>query len=722
MTFLNGALLAGAAAAAVPLIIHLLHRSRMKTVRWGAMQLLRPSERRTSRRVQWHHLLLLLIRMAIPALLALCMSRPLLRASRLWGSLPKSTCLFLLDDSASMGASHDGFRSMDRAKKAATRFLDALPAGSECCLIRLSHPDQNPEPFSNEKQRIYNRLRDTNPIAFPARIADALASASGRVTRVQSPRRQILLFSDFQSSNWSESEIENCLSALKKLRTLPHPPQLILYDTGPFQAENISIDSLDFPRESITPNQSVTFHATLRNHGDRPQQSRTVLWKIDGKPLATQHLDLQARQSTRATFVHLFPDAGSHSVEVITDSDPLAWDNSRAASVLVHPPIPVLLVNGKPSALTLEGETDFVELALQPVSPENAQSSSSLRPRVISTPELRSQTLADFPAILLANTSPLEPGLVASLENHVRSGGGLLFFPGSLTDTEWTNRSLHRDGSGLLPALLREATPAATPSPGGSPGIAEGSFDHPALEIFREDRSALAGFQAHRWFPLLPATAAKENPALILAHLSHGDPLWIERSFGRGIVLQSAIPCSAEWSNFPARPAFVPIMQRMVSHCAHRASPERSLPVGRPLLYCDASGLFKKNLPLQRPDGSRIDLTPGVFGPETRFETQETDLPGIYTLGPDSKTPIHFAAHMQAGESSMDRLPADQIRDIAKRLDARLADSPESLLASTGESPEATEVWQPLLAILLLALFAEQLVQRRFRPQTGAAS
>lgn len=722
MTFLNGALLAGAATAAVPLAIHLLHRSRIKTVPWGAMQLLRPNRRRTNQWIQWHQLLLLLVRMTVPVLLALCMSRPLLPASGFWNRLPKSSCLLLLDDSASMGASRDGFCSIDRAQNAITRLLDALPAGSESCLLNLSGPTRSPEPFSREKQHLQKRLRDTQPAAAQARISEALSAATGQIAQVQSLHRHIILFTDFQSSNWSESQIENCRSALRRLLTLPHPPQLLLYDTGVFSTENVSVDALDFPKSPITPHQSVTYQATIRNHGAQPQKSRSIIWKIDGKPISTQLIDLEANQSTQAVFVHAFGEPGSHTIEVSTDPDALSWDDSRSASILVHPPIPVLLVNGKPSTRALEGETDFVELALQPVLSGNAQVSSAVRPRVISPSELRTQTLSEFPAILLANTPPLEPEIVTALEQYARSGGGLLFFPGSTTDVEWSNRALHREGAGLLPASLRAAVPAGTLDSDGALGIAETPFDHPALEVVREDRSALAGFQAHRWFPLILSPQHKENAALVLAQLSNGDPLWVERSFGRGAVLQSAIPCSAEWSNFPARPVFVPIMQRLVTHAAHHTVPERNLIVGEPLVYSDTSSGQDKPLSLRRPDGSRSALTPTKVGEEIRLETNETDIPGVYTLNPESHAPIHFSVRMRREESEMQRLSAEQIHQTAKHLNAQLADSPESLLAVLGESTESVELWQFVLAILLAALFTEQLLQKQFRPQADAAS
>ena len=58
MTFVNGILALGALAFSVPLVIHLLFRSRFRTVDWGAMHLLDTVVRINRRRIQLLHLLL----------------------------------------------------------------------------------------------------------------------------------------------------------------------------------------------------------------------------------------------------------------------------------------------------------------------------------------------------------------------------------------------------------------------------------------------------------------------------------------------------------------------------------------------------------------------------------------------------------------------------------------------------------------------------------------
>ncbi|MFM7926845.1 MAG: BatA domain-containing protein [Pirellula sp.] len=89
MTFLNALLAFGATAFSVPLIIHLLNRSKYLTIDWGAMQFLDSSVKVNSRRIQWKQLLLLLIRCLIPVLLALAMARPLFSRGRIPQARPR---------------------------------------------------------------------------------------------------------------------------------------------------------------------------------------------------------------------------------------------------------------------------------------------------------------------------------------------------------------------------------------------------------------------------------------------------------------------------------------------------------------------------------------------------------------------------------------------------------------------------------------------------------
>src|SRR5215218_10054985 len=80
MAFLTGSLLLGTLAAAIPVLIHLLHRQRTTPVQWGAMQFLLESQLQFRRRRKVDHWLLLLARMALLGLLAFLLARPLIKS------------------------------------------------------------------------------------------------------------------------------------------------------------------------------------------------------------------------------------------------------------------------------------------------------------------------------------------------------------------------------------------------------------------------------------------------------------------------------------------------------------------------------------------------------------------------------------------------------------------------------------------------------------------
>jgi len=79
--FLNPFMLFGIAAVSIPIVIHLLNNRRVIKMRWAAMRFLRASVERNQRRMRIEDLLLLIIRCAVVALIALALARPVLRST-----------------------------------------------------------------------------------------------------------------------------------------------------------------------------------------------------------------------------------------------------------------------------------------------------------------------------------------------------------------------------------------------------------------------------------------------------------------------------------------------------------------------------------------------------------------------------------------------------------------------------------------------------------------
>jgi hypothetical protein len=127
VTFANTGLLALTALFAVPLVIHLLNRRRYRRVPWAAMEFLLRAYKQNRRRLRLENLLLLLLRCALPVLLALAVARPRFESAPLGMGNQGRHHVLLLDRSYSMAyRDAGGSRPFDRLKQSAGLLLDLV--------------------------------------------------------------------------------------------------------------------------------------------------------------------------------------------------------------------------------------------------------------------------------------------------------------------------------------------------------------------------------------------------------------------------------------------------------------------------------------------------------------------------------------------------------------------------------------------------------------------
>jgi hypothetical protein len=117
MAFLAPFMLAFAALAGVPLLVHLLRRRVGRTYDFPAVRYLARMEQEHSRERKLRHRLLLLLRILAVIALALAAARPIARLAGL-GHAPVSIAV-VIDNSMSSGAAPDGRVVLDEMRAAA---------------------------------------------------------------------------------------------------------------------------------------------------------------------------------------------------------------------------------------------------------------------------------------------------------------------------------------------------------------------------------------------------------------------------------------------------------------------------------------------------------------------------------------------------------------------------------------------------------------------------
>src|SRR4051794_26925982 len=362
MNFLNALLLWGTLAASVPAIIHLFHKSRFEVVKWGAMHLLESVLRTNQRKVRIEQWLLLLLRAAIPAILALAMARPIWRgAQALLGEAPTSTVL-LLDNSYSMQASKAGVTTFGLARDNAAQILNGLRRGSEAQVILMGEGGAPllDQPTS-DLQRAALLVSQLEANYGVATVPAALQFSGGMFERMHAAVRQVVVLTDFQRASFENTERKSLGEMVQRLKSLSVPPSITFFDVGQDVKDNVAVESLDFSKLMIGVGQKMQIRGNIRNFGDAAYPDLRVFLKVDGKEKAVSQINLGPRQSAQVLFSNAFETPGSHVVEVYAEADALKADNSALASVTVRDKLPVLLVDGDPSNEPLKGETAFAE-------------------------------------------------------------------------------------------------------------------------------------------------------------------------------------------------------------------------------------------------------------------------------------------------------------------------------------------------------------------------
>src|SRR5438105_3716995 len=144
--FLSPLFLIGLVSAVIPLLIHLSRSRRTKKMRFSTTRFFTDQFLRSYRMSRLKELLLLACRMALCALLAVALAKPLL--------LPQGqsflvrgtrTVALVIDNSASMGVNEDGVTPLDRARAAAKELLAGLGPNDTATVVLAGRRADGPE-------------------------------------------------------------------------------------------------------------------------------------------------------------------------------------------------------------------------------------------------------------------------------------------------------------------------------------------------------------------------------------------------------------------------------------------------------------------------------------------------------------------------------------------------------------------------------------------------
>lgn len=660
-------MLAWLAAAAAPLIIHLLSRRRYRETEWAAMQYLLAAVRKNARRIRIEQWLLLAVRTALIMLVVFALAEPYLSQAGLKMMAGGRTHkVLVLDASFSMAYKNNEKTRFERALELASHIVSESSQGDGFTLLLLASPPRvivgtpvfEQQGFLQELEKVRVLDTDADLPGTVAKVEEVLATAHREYARLS--RDEVYFLTDMGCNTWVP-DLRGA-GALADFRSrserLAATANVIVADLGEGGTENIGVTALRPLETYVTVARDTPLEVELHNFGRQPRSRQHVELYIDGRRAGEARVDLPADGSATTVINYRFDAPADHSVEVRAAGDALDVDNHRWLALPVVDHLRVLCVNGKPAGGDFQGATDYLKVALAPNGPTDDK--SVVRPEVVTERALLETDLSRYDCVFLCNVAQFTAGEARLLGAFVRGGGGLVLFLGDQVRTDNYNRLLAEDKHGvdLLPARLGEGVPERRDEPYLFNALA---YRHPIVAPFRgRDRAGLLTAPTYEYLRLQPHEDAK-----VALAFTTGDPAVIERQVGPGRTMIVATSADASWTGWPMWPSYVPVVQELVAAAVRGRLDERTLTIGQTLsgTIARASGdlVITVEPPGQDPQTIRAAASDG----STEWAYAALDRSGLYSveIGPPILKHELYAANVDTAESNLTRISLEELRD-----------------------------------------------------------
>ena len=720
----------GLPVAAAPLLIHLINLLRHRTVDWSAMEFLLASQRKYRTRVLLKQLLLMAMRVAAIAGIALALAQPRWR-SALAGFLggEQTTHILLIDDSYSMSEETLEETCFDRSREVARRLLDEFAAaGSGQSLgvgrfSRLSEQrgagfDLLPQSLTPEILAEAEQLVDgAQPSQSAAGPREAIAAAAEFATSGETTNTVLWVLSDFRNRDWQAADetasvLRQVADAGGEIRFVDCSPRSEAATQG-----NLAVESIRLVGGVPAAGVVLPMEVTVRNHAAMPTAEVQLDLREDGVARPGLRFDPIPAGAAASQRVDVrFPESGEHALEASLGPDRVAADNTRAAVVSVAEAREVLLIDGATVPGERGGDAFYVASALAP----GGGAPTGLSVRIDSQRVLASEDLSRFDTVWLLDVASLDTPEIEALEAYARAGGGVGFFVGPRTLIDSTNDRLYRDGEGLFPVPLAgdvDLLPDAAAARGGDRVADVVVEDHPTVAVLSGRRNPLvASVRVERVMAVDRSFEPAEGSGLRrLLSLRTGAPLLLEQPFGDGLVVVALTTAAPTWNNWArGNPSWVVVMLELESSLARGRRSARSSTVGEPIRITLQEGLDEPQVDfVVPPDDSVIhreaqrDAAGGLVA-----ELTETGVAGLYTSRWRQQDGVEqtrlMAINVDPAEGELETVGRDQ-------LDRLLVGVPFTMeraesLQEDRESLAGTSLATPLLYLLVVLLLLEQLV------------
>ena len=550
--------------------------------------------------------------------------------------------------------------------------------------------------------------------------------------------RAVYLYSDLRARDWKPLANQDAEAAPKNVakRIALNSVGTFVVDTGGDQDQNLAITGIR-PDGLLVSDKSVSFLVDVTNFGKKTANEVSVLFQVNdsqaeyesigvlgpgktetlvfnyffNRPAPADLLSQSSQSKSRIRNFRIRAEIDRQSLGEDLKQDQMIEDSSRFYAARILEGIPVLLVDGDPSAISERSETHYLQSLNVP--------GTGLAMSDVTVSELETVSLADYQIIFLCNVDEASPDRIKELTKWVENGGALVFMPGNRVRAGTFNDAFYRDGAGLSPLKLDRM--AGDPTMSRWVNFEAAPQVHPSLRIIVEsDASSLGKIDVFSWW----TSSIDENEIgkslEVPLRLTDKDnsPAMVDKTLGEGRVVMFAIPGDGDWTMWPSSPTYAPVMIDLIDYLLGQSKEASTILLGDPITQSIDLSAFNNRATLRDPAEETVEaVAKPLDATDTNAIIQEvafenTGRAGFYDLKfqrHDGETEMTlFASNYDPAESRLDRLtPAEQTENFTGE-NIQLVSGEE--LASQSVSGSNTEIWMQVLMILFGILVTEQVL------------
>jgi hypothetical protein len=522
LSFLSPLFLIGAAASAIPIVLHLLRREPEVRVKFPAVALLKKAPVEYTERRRLRELLLLVARIAVLVLLAAGFARPFLAANDGLGTA--GVTVIALDTSASMSVPG----AFERAKLLAREAVDRVPSGGRIGVMTFADVATSVAEPSADRAAARSAIDAATQGFGAARYRGVLGVA---VQAFGDRAGTIVLVTDLQENGWDAGD----------RASVPASTRLEIVDVGSIPS-NLAVTAIRSSGDRIV--------ASIRNTGDASRETQIHL-ALDGRSAGEAKVAIGPRTSTEVEFT---PASKARSAAIsIVDPTGVQADNVRYA-VLGTSRSTVLVV-------TATGDLGREAFYVQQAFHAGRTSRGGYQVEGVGAAQLSTwdgARLSQHVALLLMSTRGLERRGRETLAAYTRGGGGILIAAGPDIDGEVVADVL---GGGAQLRLVPPARQGRDEKP-VSDALVPVDARHPVFQVLAAGASTLGLVKFHR------AASIAGQGCLMIARFTAGAPALLECPAGEGRALVLASDLDGRWNDFQLHATFVPFLNESIRYLA----------------------------------------------------------------------------------------------------------------------------------------------------------